>query len=234
MEFDIGKWLGKILYEPGNFEILYDFATSEKHLTDHIVNREIIGTSGTEKIADLSDVFREVFITSFSSSVSSALETLCNNMNVIAVAFIEGMTKEFVVSLFVKHPERMHKYLGSSSSGVVSLKTINKAKSKEDLILELSQIASSSLLKGKFTTNLRNLEEVAKCSIPDELKEKLIKIVEFRNEFVHEVKIKALNDKDVKATFDTVYEFLTWIGKSAIEQNVPVYDPANLVIQTHA
>lgn len=225
MEFDLGKWLGKILYEPGNFEVLYEYSTNEKYLKEHINNREIIGSSGAEKISNLPSSYRDSIIDSLSSSVSEALETMCNNMNVIAVAFVEGMMKELAVCVFVKHPARMYQYIGDNEAGTVSLKTILNEESKETLILNLANMGASSLLKGKFSSNIKNLEEITKSSVPENLKKRLIEIVQHRNEFVHESRAKTLTNIDVKKTFDDVYEFLKWMGTAALKQNVPVNDP---------
>ncbi|EIN6343137.1 hypothetical protein LPQ31_004588 [Vibrio parahaemolyticus] len=234
MEFDVGKWLGKILHEPGNFKILYEYSTSEKHLKEHIASREVYGVSGNARVADLScSDKKDMIVEAFCSSVSSALETLCNNMNVLAVAFIEGMMKELAVSIFVKHPERMHKYIGDSAVGTVSLKVIIKEESRETLLVNLANTASITLLKGKFSSNIKNLEEITKCSVPSVLKKELIKIVEIRNEFVHEVKIKPFTDEDVERTFDAVYDLLKWMGTTAVEQDVPIHDPANFVLPEH-
>ena len=234
MEFDVGKWLGKILYEPGNFKVLYEYSTNEKYLKEHINNREVIGSSGAEKISNLPSSYRDSIIDSLSSSVSEALETMCNNMNVIAVAFVEGMMKELAVCVFVKNPARMYQYIGDNEAGTVPLKLILNEESKETLILNLANMGASTLLKGKFSSNIKNLEEITKSSVPENLKKRLIEIVQHRNEFVHESKAKTLTDIDVKKIFDDVYDFLKWMGTVALKQNVPVNDPAYLVVSEHA
>ena len=234
MEFDVGKWLGKIIFESGNFQALYEYSSNEKYLMEYIGNREIMGSKGKERISNLSSSYKDSIVDSLSSSVREALETMCNNMNVIAVAFLEGMMKELAVSVFVKHPVRMYKYIGENEAGSVSLKLILNEETKEALILNLANMAASTLLKGKFSSNIKNLEEITKSTVPESLKKCLIKIVQHRNEFVHESKVKTLTNLDVKKNFDDVYEFLKWMGIAALSQNVPVDDPANLVISEHA
>lgn len=234
MEFDVGKWAGKILYESGKFEVLYEYSTNEKYLKEHINNREIIGSGRPEKISNLPSSYRDSIINALSSSVSEALVTMCNNMNVIAVAFVEGMMKELAVCVFVKHPARMYQYIGDNETGTVSLKLILNEDSKETLMLSLANMGASTLLKGKFSSNIKNLEEITKSSVPEDLKKRLIEIVQHRNEFVHESKAKTLTNIDVKKNFDDVYDFLKWMGTAALKQNVPVNDPAYLVVLEHA
>lgn len=229
MVFDIGKWLGKILFESHNFQVLYEYSTDEKHLYEYILCKETLGFEGTEKVSNLPNSRKDSIVNCLSSSVSEAIETMCNNMNVIAVAFMEGMMKDLAVSVFVQYPARMYQYVGDNDVGSVSLKLIIKEETKDTLLLNLANVAASNLLKGKFSSNIKNLEDITKSALPENLKISLVKIVSYRNEFVHESKMKTLTNIDVKESFDVLDDFLKWMGKAALEQGIPVNDPVNLV-----
>lgn len=231
MEFDIGKWLGKIVLVPGNYRSLYEFAESEQHLEAHTHSRAVVPNSdGIRTVGDLDEFTRERVVATYTSSVKKALETFSGQMIVLAVAFVEGMTQEFVEALFKRHPERMHSFLSTGGKqGLVSFKTIIDSGSKEEIVGILAKDSSNILLQGKFEKNLDRVEEISKSSLPEELKRELIALAKDRNRIVHEAHTPSTEKDDVKSAFDRLDELLRWYGSVALDQGVPINDPAGLI-----
>lgn len=231
LEFDIGKWLGRIVIEPGNYQSLYEFAESKPHLDSHTYSRSVISGEGDIKtVADMDDVIKGHVVATFTSSVQDALDTFSSQMIVLAFAFFEGMTQEFVQAVFAVHPERMHSFLtAGGKQGLVCFKVITEHRSREDIVAALAKEASNTLLEGKLEKNLERLEVISKASIPAELKADLLRISKDRNRIVHEAHVPSLGMQDVMDTFGRLHDLLNWYGAVAEKQGVPVNDPAGLM-----
>ncbi|WP_036130027.1 hypothetical protein [Marinobacter nitratireducens] len=231
MEFDIGKWLGKIIVEPGNYQALFEFAESEKYLEAHTQGRSVLPSNGTERtVADLDEPIREQVVATISASVKRALDTYSSQMIVLAIALVEGMTQEYVQSIFRKHPSRMHRFLnGGGQSGQVSFKLITESEDKEQILASLARDSSNTLMQGKFDKSLERVESISKDQIPDDLKEELVRLSKVRNQIVHEAHTPSIDKQDVKSAFDRLHELLRWYGAAAVAQSVPIHDPTELV-----
>jgi hypothetical protein len=104
MEFNVGKWLSRVIYEPAYYSDLCDYVESNEHLDAHILSRSILSLSEDQKLRKVADVpedLRQIVIDSMSSSIASATETFSRQMIVVAVTLTEGMIGEYAQCVFL-------------------------------------------------------------------------------------------------------------------------------------
>ena len=231
MEYDIGKWLARIIFEPGNYNSLCDFAESDAHLRDHTHNRQVISFDDVScTVSELNDTLRAHIVESYSVSIRSAVETLSSQMMVLSVALLEGMLREFAEAMFIKNPERMGSFCSDESSAVsLNLKLILDSEDKPDIIRNLAKQSANRLMQGKFDKNLKRLENISKSEVPEPLRSEIARLVILRNEIVHEAQLPIISRDDVNGAYDSLHRLLTWLGATATEQGVPIDDPAGLL-----
>ncbi|MGM8226624.1 hypothetical protein ACSV5M_08575 [Cellvibrio sp. ARAG 10.3] len=231
MEFDIGKWLGRILYEPGYYSDLCQYVKSDEHLNSHLESRTIFSfEDGEKKISDLNPEFKKHLVDGLASSVVSAVDTLSTQMIVVAVTLTEGIMSEFLESLFCKKPERMHDFLAHGNvRGVIPMSIILESDSKQEIIAKLAKICSAKAMEGKFEKSISRIESLSNSHLGHEIKNKLIELARKRNQIIHEAKMLGIEESDVKQAYDLMYSFLRWLGIAAVKNGVPVYDPGGLV-----
>jgi uncharacterized protein YutE (UPF0331/DUF86 family) len=124
----------------------------------------------------------------------------------------------------------MHNYLdeGNGYKGLVNLKLITKASSLIELLHDLSEQAASNALKGRFKTQLNNLTRIIpEQEIPQDLQKELIRIVEKRNQIVHEASQEHLINDEVRETFDTCFELLRSLANIAVKCGISLDIPRN-------
>jgi hypothetical protein len=151
-------------------------------------------------------------------------------MVVVAATYIELILRDFLRVVFCKFPERMHNYLdeGNGSKGLISLKLITKASSLIELLHDLSEQAASNALKGRFKAQLNNLTRIIReQELTQELQCKLIRIVEKRNQIVHDASKEQLINDEVRRTFDTCFELLRSLANIALKCEISLDIPQN-------
>ena len=151
-------------------------------------------------------------------------------MIVVVSTYIELVLKDFLAAVFSTFPERMHNYLdeGDGNKGLVSLKLITKAPTLLDLLYELSEQASSNALKGRFKTQLNNLNRVITgYEIPKELQTDLVEIIERRNRIVHEASQEEIGEDYIRAAFDTCMNLVKSLADFALTSDMSLDVPEN-------
>lgn len=135
-------------------------------------------------------------------------------MIVHAVTIIESMIKDFAVQLFLRHPARMTSLVGHSTEGnnterSVPFKLILQAKSKSSLIAGLAKEAATRVAGKLKETRFKRLEEVGKHELPDDLKDKLIGIIDLRNIIIHAHSEKKVVTQKVVDAYKTTLKKLS-------------------------
>lgn len=231
MEYDIGKWLARIIFEPGNYNSLCEYAESDPHLRDHTHNRKVISFDDVScTVSELNETLRSQIVESYSVSIRSAVETLSSQMMVLSVALLEGMLREFAEAIFIQNPERMGAFCSEGGDSVsLNLKLILNSEDKPAIVRNLAKQSANRLMQGKFDKNLKRLENISKSEVPEPLRTEIARLVVLRNEIVHEARLPSISRDDVNGAYDSLHRLLTWLGGTALEQGVSIDDPAGLL-----
>ncbi|OJY60239.1 hypothetical protein [Thiobacillus sp. 0-1251] len=232
-DFDYGKWKSKLLFEQGNYEFLHHFVNDETAVRSHASNYRLKSwsASGEEiesKVGDASGQMKVWFTDHIASGVFQALETLSAQMIVVAASYTEGIVNEFLTCVFAVHPDRMHDYLewnSESPRGWIPLKLVVESSDRESMLEKLVFQAVSRAASGDTRALLKRLEKLGKLDFPNEVKERLIKLLELRNKIVHEQYKPILAKADVASTFEVADEFLRFCALALVKVGAPVTDP---------
>jgi len=202
--FKADTWQSAILSLLSTYRVMHSYFTNSNALNEFLQSHD------------------EIMATAVASELETAKEVYSQQMVVTANSYIELILKDFLVALFRKFPERMHDFLFASGQGLkgfVSLTEIVESGSLDILLDNLSERAASNVMVGKFKTCLINLDKLAKETIPQELKDKLVPIVEQRNRIVHEAsKEKAL---DAELVLESCWSLVTYLDAVASKQGIP-------------
>jgi hypothetical protein len=147
---------------------------------------------------------------------------------VLLNTYLELMLKEFFKSFFCEHHSHMYDYIqaefsiGQSQKGFVSLKKIIETKSKQELISKLADEATSNVMAYKFSSILGILEKLTKEKIHEEIRDGLLKIVEKRNQIVHEHNQEKLEKSFIEKAISDYDKFIVFLIKVAKKNNIDV------------
>lgn len=240
IRFDVGKWFGRVLFEPANYFELGNFVADKNRLRDYALSRKWVrgvqngDSEVTLEETELEGINRQLYVDGLTDSVMTALDTLSSQMIVVAVSLIEAMIQEYCVCVFAKHPQRMYEYLeAGGNKGMVQLGILTESSSRDEAILLLSQKCADRVLDGKFEACLKRVSKISKREIDPDLKKLLLKLALARNNIVHESSRPAIKSLDVQSAFDSMRDLLEWLGNSALINDVPIHDPACLVIDEY-
>ncbi|MEO9385201.1 hypothetical protein [Chromobacterium phragmitis] len=232
-KFNIGKWHGKLIIEPNNFETLIDYTSNKKHLAAYAENRDVLDSDGEIKsILQLAHHQREILTKTISEDIEKMAESLSRQMIIIAQTYIESMLTEFLECFFYKNPSHAHKFISINGlEGVVHLTVILNSHDMPSLFRQIATSAAREVMRGKFETSVRTIEKTTKVKIDSTLRKKLIEICNERNNIIHEAKEPIIDTKYVKEVFDCALFLLTAISHCAVEQKIPITDPGHLVTE---
>lgn len=231
--FNIGKWHGKLIIEPSNFETLIDYTSNKNYLTAYAENRDVLNGDGEKRsVLQLPPHQRELIIETISKDIEKTVESLSRQMIIIAQTYIESMLTEFLECFFFKHPSRAHKFISANGAeGVVSLAVIINNHDKSSLLKNIATHAARHVMRGKFESSIRTVEKITKIKIDSPLREMLIDICIERNNIIHEAHEPIISTDYVKEVFDCALILLTAISHCAVDQKIPIIDPGHLITE---
>lgn len=132
---------------------------------------------------------------------------------------------------FFKHPRRMHDYLDvGGNKGVVSLNILTENKTQSEIFSALARNCATKVMEGKFEKCLLKIEKLSNLEIDAKLKDELAHLAILRNKIVHEVKYPTIERDAVKSAFESMHQFLIWLGTAAKKNYVPLDDPAQIIV----
>lgn len=230
MEFDIGKWFGRVQLEQVQYADLFTYIASKEHLASYVDSRTISSydpesSSGLkyEKLKDLH--IRDDVIESVTYSLESAMDTFSRQMIVLAVTFSEGIIQEYFECLFFKHPTRMHEFIAvGEKKGLVNFQEFLAAESKQDFLAKLSRSSASKALEGKFESALVRLQRLSKHKMNETLKNRLIDLAKLRNEIIHDAIQQQICKDQIKEAFKEVETLLDWLCAASEKNKIPLHD----------
>jgi hypothetical protein len=125
----------------------------------------------------------------------------------------------------------MHDYLEiGGNKGVISLNIITGNKTQSEIFSVLARNCSTKVMEGKFEKCLLRVERISNLEMGAKLKEELVHLSILRNKIVHEIKYPTIERDQVKLAFESMYEFLIWLGIAAKKNDVPINDPAQIIV----
>lgn len=236
MIFDVGFWLGKLLYTLGQYEALCDITKDnramsfylENKLKDNITYNRSIGNNITN--TKLTELFDE----SIQASIDNARNHYSCMMIVHLATIIEIMMNDFFISIFIQKPALMHRYINIDSKdrqGLINFNFITQQKNLDSLYFELAKISAKNIANGSFNKVIQRASSLIKTK-KDPSKNLISKIEEIfilRNEVVHEAKEPDVDISAIKSNFNIVHELLEFLALTCKENNIPYDDPAFLV-----
>jgi hypothetical protein len=231
MDFDVGKWFEHLLFIPEAYGELYFLATNPAAVEIYFATRAPLDDSLGE--SSHAKPFKPEFLESLHTDLGTAISLLSRQMVVIGATYTEGMISDFLSALFFKHPERMHQFLSGETDrippGYVPLREITESVSREELIKRLADRAASAAARGSFDSRVRRLGEVARLQIVPSMVEPLDQMFKLRNRIVHENAMPTIELAAVMAQFRVLDSFLIELGRAALNNGVPVRDPAHIL-----
>ena len=240
ISFDIGKWFGRVIFEPANYFELGNFVADKNRLRDYALSKNWVrGVQNDDSEVTLEEkklegINRQFYVDDLTDSIMTSLDTLSSQMVVVAVSLIEAMIQEYCVCVFAQHPQRMHEYLeAGGKKGMVQLGILTESSSRDEAILLLSRKCADRVLEGKFEACLKRVSNISKREIDPNLIQLLLKLALARNRIVHESSGPVIKSTDVQTAFDTMRDLLEWLGNSALVNDVPIHDPGCLVLDEY-
>jgi len=237
IEFDFGKWKGKLLFEPARYEFLHLYVSDEKALVAHAKDYKITkvlesGNTFQKKLSEESEAYKDILINEVKEGINEALEVLGRQMVVVAASYLEGMINEFFQSLFLSHPERMYDFLRwhpDSPKGWLPLKLILESDDKDELLVKVASQASDAASSGNIKEILKRMEKLGCQSLDKSLSGKVIGLLSTRNKIVHEQFEPSLTKEKVKAAFELADQFLMTCANILNDNGAAIHDPTGYI-----
>lgn len=224
--FKAAQWYSDIVSTMNFYREINNFISSPMVLEVYLKNIQVIHATEQGETVVEEEALKRPFIENATTNIKDAAGFYNRQMLVVASTYIEMIQKNFVAVLFANHPERMYEYLypegRENEKGVVSLKEVTKAASKDDLINQLSEQATANAVKGKIHASMNNLSKIAAEKIPEPLKKKLVEIVLCRNRVVHEASQEVIKSKDVIDALETCHEFLGYLVSASSADKIKI------------
>ncbi|HHF2902116.1 TPA: HEPN domain-containing protein [Vibrio alginolyticus] len=135
-------------------------------------------------------------------------------MVVISSTIFEALLNEFLKCYFLENPQKMYNY--ASVDGNVKFKDILQFSSKEELLNHYACVSAKRFTGKTWKTVLNNLEKLLKLG--NEQRETLLRMLEVRNEIIHEASKKPVEHDDVFDFINAVKDFANSIS-SKVKHN---------------
>jgi uncharacterized protein YutE (UPF0331/DUF86 family) len=152
-------------------------------------------------------------------------------MVILIASFIEAIILDFFQCYFINKPLCAYDYVYDDRDnlrGKIDLKDILSASTKEEFITDVAQRAAKVAIRGKFKTTLSNLEKITKMTLPTEISEALLSMVELRNKIVHELMDVAIPDNEINQDFGRVVQLIFELAAIAQRNGIEIKLPLKL------
>ena len=220
--FNAGDWLGEILNILGTFRQINDFLLNKDAQDAYLKTRQVFTYSKKGKEFCDNEESTRIFHDDIISTISETNNFYKHQIIVLSSTYIELILKDFLIVFFKEFPERMYEFIYDQDrqeyKGSVSLREILKTPNMSELITKLANQATSNLLKGKFSAQLKNLMKITKHNLSDVLEDELNNLNDFRNTIVHENSRKEIDPDKVENSIETC-EKLIWVLAKISEDN---------------
>lgn len=162
-----------------------------------------------------------------------SLALVSNQVLVLGATYFELIIKKFFNLVFIFYPEKMYFYIGGDHAGKISLKRVLKASSRQELLFDLAEEATSKALSGASNKKLKALIEITKnkhYSIEEHIAEEIDRMLLIRNEIIHENDRKTFlvpqysqgsRVKEVEKMLDNLNEFISDLAHLAFYLYIP-------------
>ncbi|HEX2949865.1 MAG TPA: hypothetical protein VHV83_09925 [Armatimonadota bacterium] len=165
--------------------------------------------------------------------VNIAYQIYLRQMVVLATTYAELILKDFFRCLFIAQPLRMNPYLARDGSGkaTIPLNTILQAGTKEELLLTLTEHASSLAVGGQLHKVVEKIIKECKLKLDKPITTDLREVVDLRNRIVHEGKKEELQLDCIHKSFGLLRYLLYVLGQAAVEYQIPYLDDCGLLLE---
>ncbi len=232
-EFDLGKWLFKTIDVPGVYKEMLLLSSNPKAIEEHANGREIQDITEHGLAVCKDPKMKKILCQHLQNSLKTAADVYSRQIIVLAVTYIEAMTKEFFIAAFLSNPPAMYEYLGSEietgKQGWVQLSMVTEADSISSLLQDLANSAASNASKGKVTSIFKRVTKLTKHKTNQNLCIELQNIIDKRNMIVHEAMEIDVTQEEVEAAYEALADLLQDLGYAAKNGNIPYNDPGQLI-----
>lgn len=215
-EFDIGKWVVKLLNTSQSYFRLLDFIYDEEAFELHTNNRIIY--SGTKnnfeiiQMREMDDLVTKRYLTDgLREDLEHAIDNYSNQIIVILATYLETIHSEFFQSLFSKNNKFIYNYASDSIEhrGYIKMDLILDSQSKDDMMDKLIKNAKKNILNGSLKKINEKIFKITKYQIEKKLIDDIQnKIVDRRNDIVHEAKASMIKSEEISILFDLIEKYL--------------------------
>lgn len=115
------------------------------------------------------------------------------------------------------------------SDGYIKVTEVFSYDALSDLITDLAARGAKNAASGSPSLIFRRVRSLTKCDIPNELERKIVKLIEKRNEIVHDIKEYPIDAVDIEGAYETLQELLKKLGLITRDLNLPLFDPGSLL-----
>lgn len=216
--FYLTAWSVEIRQALAPIDILQSLLT-DKHVVEFLRPR-LKGVSYLSNYPDASDEY-------LFGEVGTAHQVYLKQMIVLATTYAELILKDFFRCLFIARPPRMNTYLSPEGKGkaTVSLNEILNTASKEELIMNLVEQATSVAVGPKFDKVVEKIIRECKLELDRPFVEDLRALNELRNRIVHEGRIETeIHIQQVHNSFGLLLYLVYVLGQAAKEYQIPYWD----------
>lgn len=166
------------------------------------------------------------------TNVRDMLNVFRRQALVLSVSLIEEISREFFFEFFRYKPAAMYDFLRDdklASNGLVPLKDILAAPTKESLLLRLASRAADTALLGGTIKRAPRIRRLTNIPIEADLISRVDTIENVRHRIVHHANEPEVSQKDCESAFGLVHDFLRELGSQAKCASMTYHDPAFLV-----
>lgn len=232
--FDIGKWVMKLMTTSQSYFTLLEFS-NDQHTFHSYTNQKVVYSSSndTDELLELSmeeSPHKEDFQKMISDEIDHALENYSNQLIVILATYIETMHSEFFHSLFNYNNKLIYDYLHSNSDNkdFNILNLIFDAESKDEIIEQLISKAKKNVVNGSLKKINERIFKMTEYQIDKTIIDSIqLDILDSRNMIIHESKAINIKDNAIKTYFELTEKYLFELGNACKKCGASYADQAN-------
>ena len=221
--FDYSTWFLRLRMAEDAFEELDEIISSKETREAHLERKyPVAGLAPAPE-----GLFRGVDLVraGTESALDSAHNTYRRQMIVVAASHLEALIQAFFEKFFLRHPERMHDFIGSDENearkGLIPLKKII-GNTKEELLLQLAISCGSKISKLSPTMLVKRLVQLTGREMPPVLAENMGSVINQRNRIVHENDQSTVPSDRVEYAFNCVVTLAQHCAYAAEQNGVKV------------
>ncbi len=220
--FDLATWVMHVRIALGSFQELDELITNAEIRKHHLDRRCPVGNrplrkgliSGPQLVRAATEGY-----------LDSAQATYRRQMIVVAASYFEAIVSDFFKQLFLRHPQQMHSAIRTDSNaakGMVSLRQILDANSKEMLLDRLAETCSAGLSSLPVQKIGKRLGELSTGGFGSELEDRIKSLQNHRHRIVHANDRNVVPAEVVQLAFETIERCMERLAHIADERGVNV------------